>query len=219
MSLTVKSNLKGAKTYAAYLAEKNPTEKALFEDEYRRIRTEEKTGGAGYGALGESLAEQNLEQSGFAAFLAEKANKSMQNSLSSLEESKRLRAAENEASYEKYLTDYAEKKVKLREDVIEKIRTGGILDAETAYRYAESRGLSEEEALAAAESGNAAAKAALTEKIYRFALEKNLSKKQATAYALALGFSEEEADTLGNYAVGRATQNFGKKTNDERNNR
>lgn len=153
-----------------------------------------------YGANAESLFEKGLQGSGYARFLADEAARAMNTSKQQYRQDAASTLEKNLSGYAKYLTSHKEAQDTLRKQMIERIGRGESFDMTNAYQTAIAAGLTNENALAAAELGIAAAKERATSRLLQMILEQRLKDYRAMEYARSMGFSEEEIEKFGEYA-------------------
>lgn len=188
-----------AKSYADWLERNASDPSEDYEQQLRQIETDYQRAQPGYGARAEELGTRGLN-GGYADYLSGKAYATRQQLLDRARRQYRQHTRETRKGYAQYLDEYRTAQQSATRAAADSIRSSGSLDYNTAYQYALSVGLNDENAKAAATEGIGAAKDVLRKKVFALIDAQSLSRPRAIAYALNLGFSEEEANEIGNYA-------------------
>ncbi len=198
MANKAKSNTK--ESYESWLRANGINAEKIYFDTVRDIESDYQRELSGHGSRAEALAGLGLTGSGYSDYLSGKAysemQKGKQDARSTYAENKR----KNISGYQSYIKDYKEAEDKSIKAVVKAIGNDGIVDYDTAYRYAVSLGLSEESASAAAKTASDYAVKTLRSSVMKRILSQGLGKTQAINYALGLGLSENDANELGEYA-------------------
>ena len=153
------------------------------------------------GRAAESLFSGGLQGSGYANYLANEATKAFKNAKLQYEKDSASTLEKNLSGYARYLTSHREAQASLRKQMIERIGRGESFNENTAYEIALNAGLTDENAKAAASLGVAAAKERATSRLLEMILEQRIMRNRAMEYARSMGFTEEEVQKFGEYAM------------------
>lgn len=194
--------------YRSWLSQNGIDSAKIYADSIRDITGDYKQAKSEYGSLAESLSELGLTASGYSDYLNGKAYSEMQKR----KEGARAKYAENERKnrqgYSEYISGAAKKDYSNYTDVVNSISNAGILDYEEAYNFALQEGLSESSAELAAITANDMVKRKRRENALKTIIGKSFGRTQAREYALAIGFSDAEAEELAEYAYKINRENY-----------
>ncbi len=194
----VKSNTK--ESYSEWVKRNGIDADEIYFDTLSGIEADYKRDLSTHGTDAERLSRLGLTGSGYSDYLSGKAYSALQESKLRAKESYAENTAKNEQGYQSRLAENKKQETELFESVINAISTDRILDYDTAYSYAVSRGLSKESAAAAARLSGEYTRYSLKSSVMNTIVSYRLSGKQALNYALGLGLSEEDAEELSKYA-------------------
>lgn len=164
------------------------------------LRTEQAKSGIGGGLSAELLHEKGLASAGYARFIQNEAARDFERQKTEYEKELAEVKEKNLSAYARYLTSHRQAQTDLQRTMIERIGRGESFDTENAYQIALAAGLTDPNARAAAELGVAAAKERASSRLLTMILEERLQDYRAKAYALKMGFTEEEAEKFAQYA-------------------
>ena len=164
------------------------------------LRTEQAKSESKSGLSAELLHEKGLSSAGYARFVQNEAAKGFDRQRAEYDKSLAEVKEKNLSAYARYLTSHRQAQTDLQRTMIERIGRGESFDTENAYQIALAAGLTDTNARAAAELGVAAAKERASSRLLTMILEERLQDYRAKAYALKMGFSEEEAEKFAQYA-------------------
>lgn len=153
-----------------------------------------------HGAGAERLADMGLAGSGYGEYLAQSSKRLLSEGKRKVEESYAEDLKRNDELYSDYSEKYDVSLQKLKSSVISDIEASGTLDYDTAYLFAINAGLPDEEAMAAATSGSELAKNKARAIVYDAIVDKVLTSGEAFEFSRGLGFTEEEARKLAEFA-------------------
>lgn len=146
----------------------------------------------GYGRRAEALAGAGMSYSGYRDYLQGVAHSDMQRAITAARSAATEGERKNAASYADYIAAYNKNQSKLASDAVKHLTSERTVDPMTAYQYALTLGLSEENAAYAAREGTRAAR----ESIIRYLMEQmnrtKLTKSEAMNYAKSLGLGDED---------------------------
>ena len=191
---------KGEMSYRDYLGTMAASPDEAYRDALGQIEEDYRRARVGYGAEAEALASRGLTGSGYAAYLDGSAYAARQRARTDAKESYHDALKESARGYGEYLEKYeAERFEKIRK--IEKdIADMELLDADAAYDYATSMGLSHEDAdkvaMQAIKKGHRQKK----EKLLSIILRDHLSSDEAMALGLYHGLTESEIKEISHFA-------------------
>ena len=195
-----KKKSESEESYQKWLSANGIDSAGIYGESIRDISSDYEKRRSEFGKNAEGLADIGLTASGYSDYINAAAYSEMQRRKAGA----KAKLTENEAENRKGFSDYVEKMRESEEaayaSVIDKLRSDGITDFDTAYEYAVSVGLSEEAAKAAAESGTGLATRELFQKVLDTIISKSFNAKQAKSYALAAGLSQKDADMISAYA-------------------
>jgi hypothetical protein len=196
---TAKKKKNKKKSYAEWLTERGST----TASDYSEVLSLAHVNAAGtptYGAKAEELAAAGLSGSGYAAYLSKKGELEKGELYRGINERYNAEVAAEKEDYYAYSDDFDEDMERKRVSVIENIKRSKIVSFADAYALAVNKGLSEEEALAAAKSGTDAAVGIVKEDVIQKIFEEHLTYSEAHALAKSLGLEDEDAKKLGEFA-------------------
>ncbi len=194
----VKSNSKDS--YEAWLRSNGINAEKIYTDSIKEIEADYKTKLASYGSEAEAVAKLGLSGSGYSDYINGKAYSEMQREKSKARSIYSENSVKNERGYQNYINAYNKEQLEKFDDVVKTINRNDIIDYETAYKYAVSQGLSDDDAKAAAKIASDTAKKALKDYVMKIIVNNGLSETEAKEFAIGLGLSEEEAANLGAHA-------------------
>lgn len=163
------------------------------ESDYQRARAE-------YGSNAERLHELGLSGSGYSDYISAAAFGAAQKKKSDALDAYAENERKNMGSYYDYLTKQQSDATSLYKSVSADIISNRMINYDDAYKHAIGRGMDEESAAALAKQASEIAKKQLREEVGRTVINQNLTPSQAERYALYLGFSEEEAKEISDFA-------------------
>ena len=153
-----------------------------------------------HGATAERLAGVGLSGSGYAGYLAKKGEIANEELYRGISERYNTKIAAEKEDYYDYSDDFDERTEKTKSSVIDSIKRNKIVSFADAYALAVNKGLSYEDATAAAKSGTDAAVAAVKDEVIQKIFEEYLTYGEALALAKSLGLGGEDAEELGEFA-------------------
>ena len=148
------------------------------------------------GALGESLKSEGLLYGGFSDYLKKSLADDINADFAKAQNNAAVKDFASNQSYRKYVDSYNTAQEKIRESVLEKLVSGGILDKSYAYRLAKEAGLSDENALYTASAGVNRAKKKSIIDVIKYAEKNNLYPANAKLYALNVGLDDRSAEMI-----------------------
>ncbi len=173
------------KSYGTDTARERATAERAAAESYTRADT-------GYGRRAEALAGAGMSYSGYRDYLQGVAHSDMQRAMTAARSAAAEGERKNAASYADYIASYNKNQSKLASDAVKHLTSERMVDPMTAYQYALTLGLSEENAAYAAKEGTRAAR----ESIIRYLMEQmnktKLTKSEAMNYARSLGLGDED---------------------------
>ncbi len=194
--------------YRSWIKQNGVDSAKIYADSIRDITGDYKRARSEYGSLAESLSDLGLTASGYSDYLNGKAYSEMQKR----KEGARAKYSENERQnhrgYAEYISGIAKKDYTNYTNVVNSISNAGILDYDEAYNFALQEGLSESSAELAATTANDMVKRKRRENAIKTIIGNSFGRTQAREYALALGFSDAEAQELAEYAQKINRENY-----------
>lgn len=195
-----KKKSESEESYRKWLEANGVDSEGIYAESIRDINTDYLKRKSEYGRNAESLADIGLSASGYSDYVNAAAYSEMQRRKTGAKEKLVENERQNRSGFKDYVKNLRDTEEKAYAAVIEKIKSDGITDFDSAYEYALSLGLSDSAAKAAAESGTGLAKSELIKEVLRTIITKSFNSKQAKNYALASGLSQKDADMLSGYA-------------------
>ena len=153
-----------------------------------------------YGSSAESLAKAGLARSGYAKYLNTEAERKKRSDLDLARGGALSIAAENRAAYTDYIAKLDAESKKKQESVLKKLEETMITDYNRIYELAVKLGLSDKDADAVAKFSSETAIKKLSDKAIMTAVDKRMTKEQATKYAESLGLPDTEVKKIADYA-------------------
>ena len=195
-----KAKSETAESYRAWLEKKGATPKLDYSENLRKITESYNRSKAVYGTNAERSANLGLANSGYRDYLSQAAKEKF--AADKTDTMRKFQSSEqkNRSAYSEYISKIMNSEQKDYQTIIKEISNYGVIDYDTAYRYAVSAGLSGDEAKSAAKNASDLSKNKLRISIMRSVISKSLTAKETKEYALSLGFSEEEANKIAQYA-------------------
>lgn len=183
-------------SYEDWLTRNGIDSSGIYDLDIKNARSDYAKATAGFGALGEGLSSSGLLGSGYSDYINASAygqlQKARQNALSKYSENERA----NKSAYSEYVKKLAQESSSLLDKVNRGIIENGITDFDDAYSYAIGAGIDPGAASELAKSASSAVKESIKEEIGRLIINDKLSAKEAKAYALYRGLSEEDAESI-----------------------
>ena len=195
-----KAKSETAESYASWLKANGIDSEKIYADSIKDISADYHRQRSEYGRFAEGLADIGLTASGYSDYLNSAAYAEMQRRKAGARSKYSENEAENRRGYSDYLNEVREKENSTYKRVVDGIKNEGIMNYESAYKYAVGAGLSEEAASAAAKSASDMVREDVIKGAIKTIITYSYNAKQARAYATALGLSEEEANELAKYA-------------------
>ena len=147
-----------------------------------------------YGSSSSALKDAGLSRSGYRDHLSRLADDKYKSTVLSLDEQRQAKDDEAAAGYTNYLENYARSEKKLRNTVREQLLSKGIINSETAYRYALESGLSEKDARAVSESAYSLARQKVINDVMKQIVSLQLDERTTAMVAKEAGLNN--ADVL-----------------------
>ena len=144
----VKSNVK--RSYEDWVRENGIDSNGIYSDTVRDLTLGYQTGKGGYGAVGENLYGMGLTYSGYSDYVNERAFSDMKKGLTAAKETFDKNEGKNMQGY----VEAIEKEQRKFTTLVSSIENAGIADFNSAYEYAVSAGLSDEDAKMVAKAGS-----------------------------------------------------------------
>lgn len=195
-----KKKSESEESYRKWLEANGVDYEGIYAESIRDINSDYQRRKSEYGSNAESLADIGLNASGYSDYVNAAAYSEMQRRKTGAKEKLLENERQNRAGFGEYVRNLRDTEDKAYTAVVDKIKSEGITDFDSAYEYAVSAGLSDDAAKAAAESGTGLAKNALIKQVLSTIISKGFNSKQAKNYALASGLSQKDADMLSAYA-------------------
>ena len=191
---------KKKKSYADWLTENGIASQDIYHESLKDIDTEYKKAAAEYGARAERLASSGLIGGGYSDYLSSKAYEIMQKSKLSAKNDFMKNEKENRRNYESYLSKLYGEEISLYKNTEDAIIKNGIAGYDDAFSYATKIGLSEEMASEVATRATKIVSDNIIGEISQMIIKNKLSDKEAAAYAIFQGLSEDDAKKLAEFA-------------------
>ena len=145
-----------------------------------------------YGTTAEGLSDRGLARSGYQEHLSRLSAERYEDTLSSLEERRKVAEDKALSGYAAYLSDYAKREGELRNTVKDHLLERNVLDTETAYGYAINAGLSERDARSISESIYSINRQKMIKQIIEKVMTLRLNETTTELYARAAGLNDED---------------------------
>ncbi len=187
-------------SYEAWLRKNGISAESTYGNSIKEIDSDYKRMLPTHGSDAEKLSDIGLTDSGYSDYLRGKAYSQMQRDKSIARSKYASDSTKNIKGYQSYLDSYAKSESAAIDKVVRMISSDGILDYDTAYRYAVTLGLSKESAAAAAGMARDHTIKTLKSSLMNRIISGRLTGTQARELALGLGFDKKDADSLEKYA-------------------
>ena len=158
--------------------------------------TEYKMARPTYGSGGERLSTLGLTKSGYAAYLGESRDRTLDGRIKEADEGFASAEKKNRSGYSAFLKEEESKAKKSLNEAKSLLMNSGSTDYDAVYKSATDMGLSESEAELIAKSSTEKAIREARLKVISAIVNKRFGGKQAKEYAEALGLSAELAEEL-----------------------
>ena len=178
------------KSYRAWLSESGASPQGERLDAIASAKVDAAFNSRSRGASLESLANGNLQRSGYADYLKSQDIYKTEHALSSADEVAAITELKNLSGYGKYLAKYNAIQEDIKKQVTDILVEDRCFDKDKAYRYAMGHGLSEENANLVATNATRLSMERVTKDAINYARKYDFSKDLAKKYAKRLGLNE-----------------------------
>lgn len=141
-----------------------------------------------------------MTSSGYGTYLKDAAYTAERLRAATLEKEARKEGIENAKGYAAYLAQHEKDVADATKKVSGELKSDAVSDYDTAYEYAKSRGLGDEEAKTAAQDATETYHRKTVRKILTQVFNTGMTRSQAEAYAYANGLSAEDSAQIGEFA-------------------
>ena len=180
-------------TYEAYLRKKGASSKSGYSNAVANLYASTRKDLSSYGANKRKLDNYGLQNSGYATYIDDFANKKFERGLAEIKQNYAQKDIEDSLGYAEYLTDYQNKQNSLKKSVMSHLVNNGVVDLTTAIAYGISAGLSQEDAENVGRSAYGVAKQKVFNTILEDTVRLGLDKEGARLLAVKMGVSDEDA--------------------------
>lgn len=191
---------KGELSYEDYLTSYEGDPLGSYLDTLDTLDAQYRRASSDFGARGESLGTNGLLGSGYAAYLDGNAYAELQRGRQSAKETVQKALSEGSARYATYLSEQAKVRADKLRQVKNDILDQNITDPDAAFAYAESQGLSREEADAVSQAGINLTQEAHQQKLMNLIIEKGLDADRAIALGIYYGLPRHRIDQIVHFA-------------------
>ncbi len=191
---------KGELTYKDYLTSYEGDPYGSYLDTLDSLDAQYRRAASDFGARGESLGTYGLLGSGYAAYLDGNAYAELQRGRQTAKQTVQKALSESAARYESYLAEQSKSRTDKLRQVKNDILDQNITDPDAAYAYAESQGLSHDEAEAVSQAGIQLTQEAHQQKLMNLIIEKGLDADRAIALGIYYGLPRERIDQIVHFA-------------------
>ena len=191
---------KGDLSYQDYLTSYAGDPYGSYLDTLDSIDAQYRRAASDYGARSERLGSYGLLGSGYAAYLDGNAYAGMQKQKQAARETVQNALTQGTTRYEAYLKEQNEGRADKLRQVKSDILSQNITDPDAAYDYAESQGLSHEEAQAVAQASIELTQEAQQQKLMNLIIEKGLDAERAVALGIYYGLPTDRINQIVHFA-------------------
>jgi hypothetical protein len=195
-----KAKSETAESYGAWLEKKGLNPRLDYSEDIRRISDSYNRGRSTYGINAEKSAELGLTGSGYSEYISRAAKEKLLSDSADAVRTLQSKEKKNVSDYREYVDKLIRSEKRDYRTIVKELGSYGVVDYDTAYKYAVASGLSAAEAKIAAKNVSDLTKNKLRTMIMKAVMSKSLTGSETKTYALSLGFSEEEAGEIAKYA-------------------
>ena len=191
----------GTADYQAYIAAESRKIDDTYSSAIEKLYSDSARAKAGYGTTAEMLGDMGLTNSGYAKYVDSRINESLKSGISDVLSQKSTAKSSLGSSYEDYVKDYVNDRNKLTVSITDKLISNKILNYDSAYFYAVTAGLSDNEAKIAAENAYNALRQGVISSIITELTNMHLTADMATTLAKSYGLNGADVERVRNYAL------------------
>lgn len=191
---------KGEMSYRDYLGTLEASPDDAYRDALGQIEQDYQRARIGYGAEAEAMASRGLTASGYAAYLDGNAYAARQRARTNAKESYHDALKESARGYGAYLENFEQERFDKIRKIEKDIADMDLLDADAAYDYAVSMGLTHEDADKVAIQAIKKKHQQKKEEVLSIVLRDHLSSDEVMALGLYYGLSEAEIKEVSHFA-------------------
>ena len=205
--------------YAAWVSRYGTDTDGIYREALRAANAAYARALATYGALGETLGRAGLTGSGYGDYLTGVAYAARASAEDAALKESYATEQKNRQSYAAYLTEQQDR----AKDLLTTLRKEGVTDADLAYTYAKTCGISDENARTISTligkmsaAGTTASLSEIRERVtvLQYVIRAGLTRDAAYAYAISCGIRQDVAKELADAAEKAATDADGRKLYD-----
>lgn len=167
-----------------------------YADAINSLYAKSKKESSSWGSNNRLINNKGLQNSGYADYLDEKAEKTLEYGKAALKDSYAKAEAENLSSYAAYLDKHQKQIDSTKKSVLSHLVNNEILDLNTAIAYGVNAGLSFEDAKAMGESAYQTAKKRIANDILKQAVSLGLDRTGAKQLGVKMGLSTIDAEQI-----------------------